>query len=237
MVGFTALDYVAIVWFVTVWASYAWVNDVSRWGYQGLSRIMNNHRASWMHQAARREVRIVDTQILASLQNGTAFFASTSLLALGGSFTLLSRVDQLVQLFRDLPISAAVSVEQVEIKILILCAIYGYSFFQFGWAYRLFNYTSILLGSVPSVSHRSTPEELDHAQDVAQRPAAMQVVAGRHFNWGLRALFFSIGYLGFFVSAWMFMITTTFIAVVMYRRQYYSAAKRAAELSTRQDKP
>ena len=33
----------------------------------------------------RRPVRIIDTQIMASLQNGTAFFASTSLFVIGGS--------------------------------------------------------------------------------------------------------------------------------------------------------
>ena len=38
-----------------------------------------------------REARMVDMQIMASLQNGTAFFASTSLIAIGGGLALLRR--------------------------------------------------------------------------------------------------------------------------------------------------
>ena len=38
-------------------------------------------------------MRIVDSQIMASLQNGTAFFASTSLIAIGGTLTLLRSTD------------------------------------------------------------------------------------------------------------------------------------------------
>jgi uncharacterized membrane protein len=36
-----------------------------------------------------REARMVDMQVMASLQNRTAFFAATSLLAVGGALALL----------------------------------------------------------------------------------------------------------------------------------------------------
>ena len=49
---------------------------------------MNGHRANWARQVIGRDNRVVDTQINASLQNGTAFFASTSLIALGSVLTL-----------------------------------------------------------------------------------------------------------------------------------------------------
>ncbi len=44
---------------------------------------MDRHRENWARQVVVRDNRVVDTQINASLQNGTAFFASTSLIALG----------------------------------------------------------------------------------------------------------------------------------------------------------
>lgn len=230
MTYFTLLDYLALGWFVLLWASYSWLNDMSGHGKTGMSKVMDVHRRNWMLQCARRDGRIVDTQIMASLQNGTAFFATTSMLALGGSFSLLSQSERIVALFKDLPLTASATTGATEIKLLILCAIYGYAFFQFGWAYRLFNYTSILLGGVPPF-HRDLDEEERRAIEyAASRPALMQMVAGRHFNWGLRALFYSIGYLGFFVNPWVFMFTTTFIAVVLYRRQYASSALGAAKL-------
>ena len=50
-----------------------------------------------------RDNRIIDTTIMASLQNGTAFFASTSLIALGGALTLLRSTDDVLPLFADMP--------------------------------------------------------------------------------------------------------------------------------------
>ena len=45
---------------------------------------MNGYREIWMRRMLARELRMVDMQIMAALQNGTAFFASTSLIAIGG---------------------------------------------------------------------------------------------------------------------------------------------------------
>ena len=62
------------------------------WGrrrHGGLNARMHRYREMWMRRALCRETRMVDMQIIAALQNGTAFFASTTLLAIGGSLTLL----------------------------------------------------------------------------------------------------------------------------------------------------
>ena len=44
-----------------------------------------------------REMRMVDAQIVAALQNGTAFFASTSLIAVGGALTLLRSTPEILR--------------------------------------------------------------------------------------------------------------------------------------------
>jgi uncharacterized membrane protein len=41
-------------------------------------------------------MRMVDAQVTAALQNGTAFFASTSLIAVGGALTLLRSSDEVM---------------------------------------------------------------------------------------------------------------------------------------------
>ena len=46
---------------------------------------MHVYREIWVRNLLNREARMVDMQIMASLQNGTAFFASTTLLAIGGA--------------------------------------------------------------------------------------------------------------------------------------------------------
>jgi uncharacterized membrane protein len=69
-----------------------------------LTRAMNEHRRLWMRTAARRDLRMIDTAILAGLQNGTAFFASTTILAIGGCFALLGSTERVLSVAGDLPI-------------------------------------------------------------------------------------------------------------------------------------
>ena len=52
-------------------------------------------------------------------------------------------------------------------------------------------------------------------------------VAGRHFNRGQRAFFFALGYLGWFISPWLLMVTSVAVAVVLWRRQFASDSRRA----------
>ncbi|TIX91799.1 MAG: DUF599 family protein, partial [Mesorhizobium sp.] len=94
-------------------------------------------------------IRIVDTAIMTGLQQGTAFFASSSLIALGGCFALLGASDQVLTVLSDLPLSATSSREAFQMKVFGLVLILAFAFFKFGWAYRLFNYCSILIGAVP----------------------------------------------------------------------------------------
>ncbi len=112
-----------------------------------------------------------------------------------------------------------------ETKVLGLVVLLAYAFFKFGWSYRLFNYCSILIGAVPvthdEVTHRAETEA------AIVRAAKMNILAGKHFNAGLRGIFFSIGYLGWFVNAGVFALTTLLLLAVLLRRQFFSAARAA----------
>ena len=85
---FSYLDLAALCYFVAAWAGYGVAVARMRGRRTSLSQIMNAQRAEWTRQLIGRDNRVVDTTINASLQNGTAFFASTSLIALGGVLTL-----------------------------------------------------------------------------------------------------------------------------------------------------
>ena len=112
--------------------------------HTSLSSQMNAQRMLWMEQMSHREVRIVDTAVMASLQNGTAFFASTSLIMLGGAAALLRSTDDVLKVFADLPFGLVTARGLWELKIIGLVMIFGYAFFKFSWAYRLFNYLSLI---------------------------------------------------------------------------------------------
>lgn len=223
MLALTTLDYFGLAFFVVAWAAYHVMIDRSLRTRRSLSGLMDAERRRWMEQMSRREVRIVDTAITGSLQNGTAFFASTSLLALGGALTLLRATDDVLKVFSDLPFGIETTRGLWELKVIGLGVIFGYAFFKFAWSYRLFNYSAILVGSTPPVDS----PDAEARERAARRAANMNIVAGRHFTRGQRAFFFSFGYLGWFVSPYALMAMTAAIAATIARRQFSSDARNA----------
>ena len=178
-----------------------------------------------MRRALLREVRIVDIQIIASLQNGTAFFASTTLLAIGGALTLLRATGEALTVVTALPFGIQTTPAQWEIKCAGLMVIFIYAFFKFAWAYRLFNYVAIMLGAMPFAGDKHTPEAECHVL----RTTRLFESAGQNFNRGQRAFFFALGYLGWFISPWVLFVTTGAVVIVTWRRQFASNAWRAME--------
>jgi uncharacterized membrane protein len=160
---------------------------------------------------------------MASLQNGTAFFASTSLIALGGGLALLRGTNDALAVLGALPVDLSPSATLWEVKCVGLILIFIYAFFKFAWSYRLFNYVAILLGAMPPAAQRDTPKAEAHVI----RTTRLFESAGRHFNRGQRAFFFALGYLGWFVSPWVLFVTTAAVVIVTWRRQFASAAWRA----------
>lgn len=223
-IGFSPLDLAALAFFVAIWCGYGFAVGHMRGRRTSLSQIMNGQREVWARQLILRENRVVDTTINASLQNGTAFFASTSLIALGGVLTLSRSGDDVLTLFGALPFGSIATRATWEIKVAGLAVVFIYAFFKFAWAYRLFNYGSILIGSVPPRGSGASAAEMDRA---ARRVAAMNIAAGSHFARGQRAFFFALAYLGWFVGAWVLILTTTGVVCVMWRRQFGSEIRSA----------
>ncbi|WP_181705262.1 DUF599 domain-containing protein [Chthonobacter rhizosphaerae] len=223
MSGFSTLDIVAVAVFALAWLLYGWIIENSRWRTRTLTHAMNQQRRAWIDQLAERELRMIDTGIMTGLQNGTAFFASTSLLAVGGAFAAINASDRVVEIARDLPLGLSVSRAAWETKAVGLILIYAYAFFKFGWSYRLFNYASILIGAIPNRQRMGTPE----MEAAVKRTAAMVVIAGSQFNQGLRAFFMSVGYLGWFVGPVPFLISSAVVLTVLARRQFFSPSRAA----------
>ena len=213
---FTPLDWLALAVFVASWAAYSWLVDYSPWRDRTLTAVMDRQRQRWMEMLAKREIRIVDTAIIGGLQNGTAFFASTSLLAIGAAFAFLTQSDQVLTAVGALPFPFTASRAAWEVKAMGLLFIYAYAFFKFGWSYRLFNYTSILIGAIPfAAEHRERcgPPRggASRAHGRSRRPpfyagSAGVLLLGRIFGW--------------FASAWLFLIITIVVVTALCRRQF-----------------
>ena len=224
MTFMTTPDIVSLGVFLSTWLVFNILVEFTPLRRRSLSHLMDMQRRNWMATMSQRPVKIMDVGIAGGLQQGTAFFASTSLLAIGGCFALLTSTDSVLRILADIGVDDTADRALWETKVIGLTLIYAYAFFKFGWSYRLFNYATILMGAMPD----GDPPP-PHARGFAERAAGVMVLAGRHFNRGQRAFFFSIGYLGWFAGPSVFVATTLFVTIVLARRQFASRARGLAE--------
>jgi len=220
---FPPLDLLALACFVAAWVGYAIAVELTPRGRDTLNAHMDRYREIWMRRMLHREARMVDMQIMASLQNGTAFFASTSLIAIGGSLSLLRSTEDLLGVMGSLPFTVAATHAQWEAKTIGLVIIFAYAFFKFAWSYRLYNYVAILLGAMPFSEEKETPEAMAHVH----RTSRLFRSAGQHFNRGQRGFFLAIGYLGWFAGPYALIAATAAVIIILWRRQFASDSRRA----------
>ncbi len=213
----STMDYAAVVWFALTTAGFTLLVDYSPLGEKTVTAVMAEHRHRWMRMMLCRDMRMVDTSIQGSLLSSVAFFASTSILLVGGLLAALGSTDQAVRVAAELPLAIPTSRAVWELKVLLLVAIFIYAFFKFAWSYRLLTYCSILIGSAPL-----TPSSEAEAEAFASRAARVNTAAANHFNRGLRAYFFALAALGWFVHPIAFMVGTTWVIWILYRREFRS---------------
>ena len=217
--GFGAWDVEALGFFVVTWFVYGWIADSSRFRYKSITASMDGERLQWMQMATRRELRVIDTGVMSVLVTGISFFASTTIFVIGGLIAALVNLDKLPEALDGLPFALAPTVEGWALHLIVMLAVFIYAFFKFAWAFRLANYCSILIGGLP---HH---EDSDTARDeAAARAAGVSSLSGHHFNRGLRAYFFALALLAWFVHPFAFMAATVCVVLVLVRREFLSSA-------------
>ena len=95
---FSTLDGVAVCVIVLSWWLIGWRIEHSGARRRSTSQIMSGFRREWMRQMITRQPRIFDAQVVASLRQGTAFFASTAVIALGGVFAVIGNSDRVADI-------------------------------------------------------------------------------------------------------------------------------------------
>jgi uncharacterized membrane protein len=218
----TALDIAALISFIACWVGYAKYHSYKSKRGPSLMGIVHNYRREWMAVMLQREGRIVDSSILANLSNSSTFFASTTLLILGGLLALLGAKEKLVSFVSDIPFAAKSSDELWEIKILVLIVIFIYAFFMFTWSLRQFNFVSILVGAAPLPGRVG-----DEFERFVVGAGRLTSLAGDSFNDGLRAYYFALAGMTWFVHPWALIIASPLVVLVLYWREFRSEALKA----------
>lgn len=205
---------VALVWFVLCWAGYQlYANYLKR--DRSLMGATATHRVRWMEQMAARDNRILDSTLLQTQAQSVSFFASTSILILGGLVALMGSHDEARALVSGVPFAEKIDALGWEIRIGLLLMIFIYAFFKFTWSMRQYNYVALLVGATPPAGH-------DDCRDYGQRAARMSHLAVNHFNDGIRAYYFGLAAIGWFFHPWIFIAATTWVVLVLWRREFRS---------------
>ena len=213
-------DWIALAAFVGGWAGYAWFAHHRAATTPSILASTNRIRRAWMLQTTYREVRVVDGIVLQALSSSPAFFASTTILIIGGLLALLGTTDKTVELVREIPFAVRTAPLVFDLKILLMLMVFVYAFFRFTWAIRQYTFGALLVASAPEAEAFATQGlSRDAFADKAGRIVGL---AAETFNDGLRAYYFSFAAVGWFVSPLVFMVGTVVVIVILYRREFRS---------------
>lgn len=216
----TALDSAALALLLLGWALLGWRIDNSSAARPSVSAIMADYRREWMDRMTERDVRIFDAQTIATLRQGTSFFASTSVIAIGGALALIGNADRVAGLAQDLT-SARDPAVVWEVKLLVVVAFLTNAFLKFVWSNRLFGYCSVVVGAVPNDPNDPA------SPSYARKAGALNVSAARSFNRGLRSIYFALAALAWLAGPIPLLAATAITCVIVWRREFASHSRAA----------
>ncbi len=221
---FSPVDYIAVIMLFGIWMFCSWlVENPPKWRIS-VGTMMADYRKAWMVELTKRQNRIFDSQIVNNLRQGTAFFASGTMLAIGGGFALLGNADQIQGVAADLTQSNA-PVFVWEVKLIVMVAFATNAFLKFVWSHRLFGYCAVLMAAVP--------QEPGHpkALGIANKAGEINVTAARSYNRGLRSVYFGIASAAWLIGPYALIATVIFTLLVILRREFASESRKVLMMS------
>lgn len=213
-------DWAAILAFFAAWIGYAWFARKRAITHPSILVTTNRIRHAWMLQATYREVRVVDGVVIQNLSSSPSFFASTSILVIGGLLAVLSATEHASEFVREIPFAARTSTLVFDLKLVLLLVIFVYAFFRFTWAMRQYTFGALLVASAPEASVFAAGEASRDA--FADRAGRIVGLAAETFNDGLRAYYLSFAAIGWFFSPIVFVLATLGVISILYRREFHS---------------
>jgi uncharacterized membrane protein len=215
---FTPLDTAAFVLLVLAWIGTGRLAEhPPRWR-PSVSLLMQDYRYRWMTQFLTREPRLFDVSLIDSLRQGTAFFASTCMIAIGGGVALIGNVATLDGLAQDLTLGSDAS--QLRLKLIVVVALLANALLKFVWSHRLFGYCAIMMAAVPN-DHQDPS-----ATPRARQAAELNIAAAKSFNRGLNSVYFALASLGWLIGPIPLLIATVLTAGIQLRREFASHSRQ-----------
>ena len=212
------IDLGVLAWFLVVWNIYTLYADRKNGKAQTLLTVMRKHREVWMMRMLKRENRVADVTLMSAIMRNVGLFSTTTLFILAGLLAILGSVDKAQSLVSDLPFVYTATRVEWELKVLLLLMIFIYAFFKFAWSLRQFNYALVLIGAAPPPAEADKPTSTELAFGTAR------IISGGvlNFNRGVRAYYFGLAVLSWFIHPVLFAVVTVWVVAVLYRREFRS---------------
>lgn len=216
------LDVVALLWFSIWWIVYVWYADYRSTLQPALRRQTDHFVREWIARMVERDNRMLDVNVMRNLTRSSQFFASTTMLILGALVALMGYAEKAAGVLAELPFTQQVSERVWELKILLLVLIFVYAFFKFSWSIRQFGLCSILVGAT-----RKPPADAEEYAVHIDRITLIVNFANGNFNNGLRAYYFGVAALSWFLHPVLMIAMTTAVVYVLHEREYRSRTVQA----------
>jgi uncharacterized membrane protein len=216
-------DWAALLVFFGGWTGYAWFARARAGTHASILATTNRIRRQWMLQATYRDVRVVDGVVIQNLSTSPSFFASTTILIIGGLLAILG-TEKANEFVREIPFAARTSVLVFDLKLVLLLTIFVYAFFRFTWSMRQYTFGALLIASAPEAKQFDALGAEGEARRQAFADKAGRVVglAAETFNDGLRAYYFAFAAIAWFFSPLAFMLGTLGVIYILFQREFHS---------------
>jgi uncharacterized membrane protein len=214
---FTGFDTAAFLLLILAWLTTGFLAEYPPSWRPSVSHLMKDYRRRWMVEFLTREPRIFDISLIDSLRQGTAFFVSGSMIAIGGGVAMIGNAATLQGLARDLTIGAETA--QLRIKLIVVVALMANALLKFMWSHRLFGYCAIMMAAIPN--------DYTHpmARPRANQTAEIIITAAKTFNRGLNAIYFALCCLAWIIGPKTLIYAVILTTAVLIRREFASHSR------------
>ena len=202
---------------IACWLAYNFAVPLVERRRPSLSVIMSMQRRRWVANATRRESPL-DAILSANLMQAVSLLASTSMLIVLAIFAGFGAVPQLMETLNSLGLGHEVTPQAMQLQMLVLVTIFAASFFAFTLSLRQFNHFCIMIGAIDH-DQPSTEEEIDAI-------AMLNSLAAKNFNNGIRAYYFAVPAVSWFVSPLLAIVVTVVTTLFIVHREFFSSAHR-----------
>lgn len=213
-----AADLAALAVLLAAWGLLGWLSEHPPRRRPSVTALMAGVRRDWMREFRHRENRIFDAQIIASLRQGSAFFASTAILAIGGVLALIGNVRPLADLAAQIGQGDAPAL-MWQLRLLPAALLLTAAFLRFAWSNRVFGHASVMMAAVPE----DAANPLSSIR--AKRAAELLNRAALNFSRGLRAMYFALASLAWIAGPVALMLAAILLAAGLARREFASVPR------------